>query len=472
MTDNKLDKIPGRRPAGGLNILNRYHKVRYASNALYSSLQVGWLCSAHKSHVFDIRIIDRESNERGGKKKTALPSYVTCDLAITHDGSTLVPKGPLRIEIEQACESDDDDVDTSQQSSKNSENIRQLTSVLEPNASGLSTASTKTSTVTTKKVRQLFKDFRTSSPQQQPGSSQSPAPQVSRITEALAEVGIETTEAREKVSPLVTDLALVDDLCRRCQEATINCIGRSLLGSWTGPHAKWFCVPPAPQSTSRSLSDIISWVSEEPIMRSMSRPLRFKLASDLAEGIMQFYSTPWLASTNLGQHVRYIKGQGSSDAMSIPYGGPYFMARLEGTARSRGKNVHRVFYHDSKSPQFTEARNQLLFSFGILLLEIGYWRPWQELRQTVKGSSIGGQVPGQPSDYRAAEKLAQLLINQMGPAYPKIIRKCLGCDFGLGETDLDNEDLQRRFVVDVVSGLQQLEQHLKEAELLTMTATF
>lgn len=68
----------------------------------------------------------------------------------------------------------------------------------------------------------------------------------------------------------------------------------------------------------------------------------------------------------------------------------------------------------------------------------------------------------QLSDYSVAEKLARLLIDQMGLAYHKIIRKCLGCDFGLGETDLDNENLQRRFQEDVVLGLQHLRQQMGE----------
>ena len=66
------------------------------------------------------------------------------------------------------------------------------------------------------------------------------------------------------------------------------------------------------------------------------------------------------------------------------------------------------------------------------------------------------------SDYRIAEKLAQFLVNQMGLTYPKILKKCLGCDFGLGETDLDNEALQRRFLEDVVSRLHQLGEKMKE----------
>ena len=65
------------------------------------------------------------------------------------------------------------------------------------------------------------------------------------------------------------------------------------------------------------------------------------------------------------------------------------------------------------------------------------------------------------SDYRIAEKLAQLLVNQMGLTYPKILKKRQGCDFGLGETDLDNEALQRQFLEDVVSRLYQLSEKIK-----------
>ena len=57
----------------------------------------------------------------------------------------------------------------------------------------------------------------------------------------------------------------------------------------------------------------------------------------------------------------------------------------------------------------------------------------------------------------------------MGLAYPKIIRKCLNCDIGLGETDLDNEDLQRRFLEDVVSGLQKLREHMTEVDVVSLT---
>src|SRR5437763_15574623 len=153
---------------------------------------------------------------------------------------------------------------------------------------------------------------------------------------------------------------------------------RSLLGSWKGPNAQWFCVPPATQTalgTSQSLSDIIRWITEEPILRSLPRPLLVELASNVAEGIMQFYSTPWLAPTNLAQNVRYFNPAESS-ATAVHVQGPYVMVRLE-SAQAKGNmcptsigplpvDEAAPLYCDGRAAEFTEARHKLLFNFRIL----------------------------------------------------------------------------------------------------------
>ncbi|KAJ4312887.1 hypothetical protein N0V84_009696 [Fusarium piperis] len=149
---------------------------------------------------------------------------------------------------------------------------------------------------------------------------------------------------------------------------------------------------------------------------------------------------------------------------AIQLKGPYFMTRFK---NKQWKSLPRrradvslgegiALYHTA---HFLEARNELLFSFGILMLEIGYARPWHELKHAVTMTN------GKLSDYKIAEKLADQLVNQLGLTYPKIIEKCLGCDFGLGETDMGNEDLQRRFLEDVVAGLQQLKDYMEEMNI-------
>lgn len=49
----------------------------------------------------------------------------------------------------------------------------------------------------------------------------------------------------------------------------------------------------------------------------------------------------------------------------------------------------------------------------------------------------------------------------MGPAYSRIVRKCLGCDFGVGETDLDHEELQQTYINQVIEVLENTKQRLE-----------
>ncbi|KAM0283370.1 hypothetical protein ACHAQH_002492 [Verticillium albo-atrum] len=259
------------------------------------------------------------------------------------------------------------------------------------------------------------------------------------------------------------------DFCRELNTLMLDCMQRSLVATWQDPRAQWFCVPGAAihtQTTSQSISDIVQWIAEKPVVRSFSRPTSVELATKIAEGIMQFYSTPWLVGSDLGRNVRYFNSAPSpSDAVDLK--GPYFAAEVESARFARhadsGPAVSDTEGHADGMVQFADVRNKLLFSFGILLLEIGYGRPWSELRQSV--TKPVPKSPGALSDYRAAERLAQHLVSQMGLSFPKIVKKCLGCDFGLGETDLDNEDLQRHFVKDVVAELERLGGRMREMDL-------
>ncbi|RYO79634.1 hypothetical protein DL766_010587 [Monosporascus sp. MC13-8B] len=392
------------------------------------------------------KLLNCASDPTKGKEPAHVLPYITCELSVTHDGSSYASKGPLRLEVEQAF--------------------------LENNAGRFKVAAPAKEK---SNIRNLFKGFRKD--RQQMLAQPSNPTHLPRLTQSLATLQLggaaHLTTATTTLTATALDLSLVTDFCRKSQEVISECRGRSLLGSWQVPHARWFCVPSTPQSTSQSLADMIHWIAEEPVLRSLPRPLLVELAGDVAEGLMNFYSTPWLTQANLGHNVRYINlapaamttaaVDSFSAASSQQLEGPYFMMRVNDNS-SAGQTIGKMpptnVGETVRESEFTGARNKLLFNYGILLLEIGFGRPWHQLKQTVARTAEGGL-----SDYRAAEKLAQLLVRQMGLAYPKIIKKCLGCDFGLGETDLDNEDLQRRFVDDVVLGLQRLRENMRQMNL-------
>ena len=453
MLSDQKNQLPRRQSTSYLNTLQRYHRIRFASKALYSTLQVRWACPSHTCHVFDLRIIDGDAYN--AKDRIA---HVTCKLAITHGDLSFASEKVLRLEVEQACEENESDSEASRRcSSTNDGDIHQLTKVLESSADRFKVTAIRKSPKTNESVRiggmrGLIRRLRRT-------------PDVQDLHQPVASVRLDNPPSITASSSWVRDLELVDDFCEAFNELSVNRMGRSPLGVLRDPYSQWFSLSPPKTlpGSSQSFAEIIAWVAEEPVLRTLPRSLLVELAGNLAEGIMQFYSTPWLSHPDLGQIVRFYNNSDPS-VSSVQLEGPYFTTRLETRAKGKGKAtdlIHDAAYGRAAGADFSGARNELLFNFGIILLEIGFAQPWHMLKRSVSRTATGEQ----PSDYRAAEKLAQLLINQMGLTYPKIIKKCLGCDFGLGETDMDNEDLQRRFLEDVVSELRRLREHIREMGL-------
>src|SRR2546423_1902202 len=169
--------------------------------------RVRWMCSSHRCHSFDVRILDYDPGK--GKGKASVTQYVTCELAITHDSPSYASKGPLRLEIERACESDKEDT-SPQQAVKDNANMQQLTTVLETNANRFKLV---TPTTTTTKVRSFLKGFRKDR-QQQPGLSAS-APQLPNLTQSLAGFHIDSSKSMTVTANSTSDLSLVDDFCKK-----------------------------------------------------------------------------------------------------------------------------------------------------------------------------------------------------------------------------------------------------------------
>ncbi|OTA99662.1 hypothetical protein M426DRAFT_27270 [Hypoxylon sp. CI-4A] len=177
-----------------------------------------------------------------------------------------------------------------------------------------------------------------------------------------------------------------------------------------------------------------------------------------------FYSSPWLPDRLESNNFRVL-GKPRFDETELSYNTHSLFVSLEFGKGSKGKGVaganrKPLGEHAPQSPtsHTTDVgiRNERLFCLGVVLLELGYTMAWETLR-----SSIMERLPlHQKSDYFAAERLARGLVSRMGPSYVRIIRKCIGCDFGLGETDLGDEDLQRKFAEDVIIELRNMRKGL------------
>ncbi|KAJ4327238.1 hypothetical protein N0V84_002368 [Fusarium piperis] len=419
-----------RRRASQSGSLDGYRQIQSASLRLYDTFAQRWSCTKHPRHAASISLVD--FNMLGKPKVTE--SSIKFDVAIACEaGSDKAPDSLIWLEVET--------VDATPKAGKTTQSRTSEKDVWENTMQTMTEHAQKTS----------FE------------------PSESLNTENSA------NSSQTDNSNSVIDLEKIKDLCRHFQIPRPIC-SSTCVGYFTYAGLHHFYLPPPkrlPLGQQTSLAEIITWISEDEFARSIPRTDMVHLAGSLATAVLQYHSTPWLPKTWESSQVLFCgSGDLLEDASSISSASPYFRVGFstapEAAQRSEiGPRTmenppnasNRVFQTSTPS---SLARNAILFRLGIILLELGYSQPWQQLRNRL----LSTLTPENQTDYDAAEKLAQtpLLRNRMGPRFSTIVRKCLGCDFGLGESDLANEQLQGTFLVNVVEALQEMERGLRALE--------
>jgi hypothetical protein len=93
------------------------------------------------------------------------------------------------------------------------------------------------------------------------------------------------------------------------------------------------------------------------------------------------------------------------------------------------------------------GRNSLLFSLGVVLLELGYGKTFRAMHEASKS----------PSKFDTAMKLSKDMPFELGIDYVKVVQRCIECDFIEGGHDFSNLLLREVFYRDVVLVLAKLE---------------
>ena len=472
-------QITVRRNAGQLNSLEMYSQIRSASYMLYNTFALRWSCARHQRHAASISLVDDGTSIKSQVTKDG----IKFDVAINCDDLPTCQEAPIWLVVETVdasrrvapvykaeqseIECDDAWAGVMEKITKHSQPM-----VIEHDEK-----------VHKKLVKKAVR-FQSAGV----GLVGAVSGTTMAVMQATAdndkdEEAIPTSTTATSITPnSMIDLEMVEDFCRHFRvprpTRSYTCIGyiKDL-----GLHR--FYLPPPERRLSgqqKSLAEIITWISEDEFSRSLSRTAMAHLASSLAATILQYHSTPWLPETWQSSHVRFFGIEAlSEDANGIAFTTPYFSVEFSKPDEGEGRLTSTLATNQPSTAASTAtaavstdgapspapiptalARNELLFRFGIVLLELGYCQPWLRLRQRMSKSL----PPQSCTDYHAAEKLAQMpfLRDRMGPRFPIIVRKCLGCDFGLGENDLANKELQGTFLVDVVGALQEVERGLRE----------
>lgn len=221
----------------------------------------------------------------------------------------------------------------------------------------------------------------------------------------------------------------------------------------SGPckHLVYFAAPVAVHNYTQpeSLAAIIRLMAQKKETEQFLEYDRLRLATRLAEAVLQFHATPLLRGYWHSEDVIFFRHGKPDDSASIS--SPHLNVHV-GSIKSPKTITQNVQDVDNITGHM--IRNPYLFSLGVVLIELAFQAPLRSLYTS--GDLINGQTNAL-SDFFVASRLSKTISSSLGSVYGKVVRKCLGCDFGQGTSDLSDEKLQAAVYQDVVCELERLE---------------
>lgn len=265
----------------------------------------------------------------------------------------------------------------------------------------------------------------------------------------------------DSIAPLVQNLCTHSNFCNQLQ----NFLGQPLSGSQTcigylecsgeSKHLVYMkskgqsILPATPRSILRPLREVYSHAKQENNHGAVI-PLqqRIRLAKELATAVLQFHATPWLVNSICSEDVLLPGTNELTPTTERALHEPYVDVSIKGP--------HGPLPRHTTLPSRTLIRNRLLFSLGVMLLELAYQAPLHSLQRP---TDVDAHMPPN-TDYHIADRVRHEAASILGPRYAEVIRKCIQCDFGRGD-DLGETRLQEGFHQDVVCELEELEERFR-----------
>ena len=199
------------------------------------------------------------------------------------------------------------------------------------------------------------------------------------------------------------------------------------------------------------------------LIRSASRPgvvggipvhERLGLAKNLAIAVLQYHSTPWLRLSWRSEDILFFAAGEITQVQELPnLSAPHLNAKVKGPdgQLSRG----------STFPLQRMARNPMLFSLGVVLLEIAHAASLESLKQD---SDLTNGQEDRYTEFFTARRLAKSKHSVMGITYHNLVEKLVECVFPCGD-DLNNDQLQAAFHSDIICPLAELEEGFRKFHL-------
>lgn len=183
---------------------------------------------------------------------------------------------------------------------------------------------------------------------------------------------------------------------------------------------------------------------------------RFLMAETLGRAVQTWHSVGWLHQNIGSGHIILFRRRDTSDIdYDKPYLGGFEFARPNAAySIPRGHDTLEldIYRHPDRqgNPQRPHRKEDDLYSFGVLLLEIGLW----QLASDMLGS---GKSDTRPSAVAIRDKLLdnsrQRLSHYMGTSYAHAVDTCLSGDLDFDLDDRTQSRLARTFEEQVLDNL-------------------
>lgn len=190
-------------------------------------------------------------------------------------------------------------------------------------------------------------------------------------------------------------------------------------------------------SSPVSLYDLIS--RGRTLGRQLSLPLRFHVAQRLAKTLAAFHADKWVHKSFRSRSIVFFK---QLENAALNFKNPYLVnfeyARTLDTMTKWDvdEDVERNLYrHPDRQNTPRKSFNKIhdLYALGVVLLEIGFWKPVIRLKSEIE-ETLPKDSFLDPDLFmeKLIEKAVNDLPHPMGPAYASAVEVCLKGSFGVG----------------------------------------
>ena len=186
---------------------------------------------------------------------------------------------------------------------------------------------------------------------------------------------------------------------------------------------------------------------------------KFRFCKLLTIAMLQFHTTPWLATTWRSQDILVSKLLDSSGDSGDPHlrdlASLYTNVPIKCTKSKPTQN--------RESERYPFSANSFLFGLGVIMLEIAFEKPLRSMRHSADFDQC---LDDRHTDFFTARRLSatDLASTEMGIPFSRIVDKCIFCNFGRGE-DLHQPALQASIYRDVVCELSRMETKFRSLQL-------